>query len=52
MTHLNTTLADRWPRCPECQAVAYPAWATEHRPGCEMTHTDPADWPTTEESTR
>lgn len=37
---------DRWPRCPRCDAVAYPAWATGHRPGCPMTHTDPATWPT------
>ena len=47
MTHLLAVEPrDRWPRCPGCQAVAYPAWATEHRPGCPFTHTDPDTWET------
>jgi hypothetical protein len=46
MTHLSVTLANRWPRCPECQAVAYPAWAVQHRPGCPYTHTNPEEWST------
>lgn len=44
MTHLTTTLADRWPRCPDCGAVAYPAWTTEHRPSCPLKHSDPNTW--------
>lgn len=33
-----------YPRCPSCGAVAYPAWATGHRPGCPDTHSDPTEW--------
>jgi hypothetical protein len=40
-----------YPRCPACDAVAYPAWATEHRPGCPYTHTDPDAWLTTDKGT-
>lgn len=46
MTHLLATLTDRWPRCPDCDAVAYPSWATEHRPSCPLRHTDPDTWRT------
>lgn len=35
-----------YPRCPECKAVAYRAWATTHRPGCPYSDTDPTEWTT------
>lgn len=38
-----------WPRCPACAAVAYPAWATAHRPGCAYTHTSPDTWITADD---
>lgn len=47
MTHLITVLADRWPRCPECGSVAYPSWATQHRPGCAYTHVPETEWSST-----
>jgi hypothetical protein len=40
VTHLLTTIGDRWPRCPECGAVEHPDYPelTGHRPGCPEPH--------------
>jgi uncharacterized C2H2 Zn-finger protein len=38
--------ADRWPRCPRCDAVYHDGFPdlVIHRPGCEYVHTDPKTW--------
>jgi hypothetical protein len=46
MTHLTTTLADRWPRCPRCGVLAVASWPWHHRPGCPAEDTDPDEWET------
>jgi len=51
MTHLTTTLGDRYPSCPGCGAVAWPQWLTSHRPTCPYIATDPAHWPTSRTET-